>query len=96
MSEKRGHVLLRRLIKIADSRLPFADQVTQLRRQRQWLIDLDHLLDPSEKPGQPPLTSQSVSQEVDHYLIKLLDQVSADEDEEDQRIVAHINKTFRG
>jgi hypothetical protein len=95
MSEKRGHVLLRRLTKIADCRLPFANQVTQLRRQRQWLIDLDRLLDPQEKPDQPPQTSQSVSQQVDHYLIKLLDQVSTGEDDEAQRVVVHINKTFR-
>lgn len=95
MPEKRGHVLLRRLIKIANCRLPFANQVAQLRRQRQWLIDLDGLLDRSEKPSQPPLTSQSVSQEVDHYLIKLLDQVSAGEDEEDQRVAVHLNKIFR-
>jgi hypothetical protein len=95
MPEKRGHVLLRRLIKIARCRLPFADQVTPLRRQRQWLIDLDRLLDPPENPGQPPPTSQSVSQAVDHYLIKLLDQVSAGKDEEDQRVAVQVNKIFR-
>jgi hypothetical protein len=44
------------LIKITDCRLPFASQVVQLRRQRQWLIDLEHLLDPPEKPDQPLLT----------------------------------------
>jgi hypothetical protein len=88
-------VLLRRLIKIAGCRLPFADQVTQLRRQRQWLIDLEHLLALPEKPGQPPLTSQSVAQDVDHYLTELLAQVMADTDEEDQRVAVHINKTFR-
>ena len=70
-------MLLRRLIKIADCRLPFADQVAQLRRQRQWLIDLGHLLDPSKQPDQPPLTSQSVAQAVDQYLTKLLVKVAA-------------------
>lgn len=88
-------MLLRRLIKIVDCRLPFANQVTQLRRQLQWLIDLDRLLDPPEKPGQPPPTSQSVAKAIDRYLIELLDQVAADENEEDQRVAAHINKTFR-
>jgi hypothetical protein len=83
------------LIKIADCRLPFADQVAQLRRQRQWLIDLEHLLDPSKQLNQPLLTSQSVAQAVDHYLTKLLAQVMADTDEEDQRVAAHINDTFR-
>lgn len=88
-------MLLRRLIKIADCRLPFADQVAQLRRQRQWLIDLEHLLDPSKQPDQPPLTSQSVAQVVDQYLTKLLVKVAADTDEEDQQVAVHINDTFR-
>lgn len=95
MPGKRGHVLLRRLIKIADCRLPFADLLAQLRRQRQWLIDLEHLLDPSKQPDQPPLTSQSVAQAVDQYLTKLLVKVAADTDEEDQQVAVHINVTFR-
>jgi hypothetical protein len=82
------------LSKITDCRLPFADQVTRLHRQRQWLIDLEHLLDPPEKPDQPPPTSQSVAQAVDRYLNDLLDQV-ADADQKDQRVAAHIIKTFR-
>ena len=95
MSGKRGHVLLRRLITIADCRLPFADEVAQLRRQRQWLIDLEHLLDPSKQPDQPPLTSQTVAQAVGHYLTKLLAQVAADTDAEDRQVAVHINATFR-
>lgn len=95
MPEKRDHVILRRLIKIADCRLPFSSQVRQLRLQRQWLIDLEHLLDPAE-PSQPrPLTSQSVSQAVDEYLNKLLAQVSTGLDETDRLIATHINQTFR-
>lgn len=69
--------------------------MAQLRRQRQWLIDLEHLLDPPEQPDQPPLTSQSVAQAVDHYLTELLTKVGAGTDEEDQRVAAHINTTFR-
>jgi hypothetical protein len=88
-------VLLRRLIKIADCRLPFADQVARLRQQRQGLIDLERLLDPSKQPDQPPLTSQSVAQAVDHYLTELLAEVATDMDEENQRVAAHINETFR-
>jgi hypothetical protein len=83
------------LIKITDCRLPFASQVVQLRRQRQWLIDLEHLLDPPEKPDQPLLTSQSVAQAVDRYLTKLLAQVVTAMDEEDQRVAVHIDKIFR-
>jgi len=69
--------------------------VAQLRCQRQWLIDLEHLLDPPEPSDQPPPTSQSVTQAVDRYLTKLLAQVTADRDEEDQRVAAHIDQTFR-
>jgi len=88
-------VLLRRLIKIADCRLPFADQVARLRQQRQGLIDLERLLDPSKQPDQPPLTSQSVAQAIDHYLTELLAKVATDMDEENQRVAAHISETFR-
>ena len=88
-------MLLRRLIKITDCRLPFADQVAQLRRQRQWLIDLEHLLDLSKQSEQPPLTSRRVAQAVDRYLTELLAQVVFDGDEEDQRVAMHINRTFR-
>lgn len=88
-------MLLRRLIKITDCRLPFADQVAQLRRQRQWLIDLEHLLDLSKQSEQPPLTSRRVAQAVDRYLTELLAQVAFDGDEEDQRVAMHINRTFR-
>ena len=88
-------MLLRRLTKIADCRLPFADQVARLRQQRQWLIDLERLLDPSKQPDQPPLTSQSVAQAVDHYLTELLAEVATDMDEENQRVAAHINEAFR-
>jgi hypothetical protein len=88
-------VLLRRLIKIADCRLPFADQVARLRQQRQWLIDLEHLLDPPKQPDQLPPTSQSVAQAVDHYLAELLAKAVIDKDEESQRVTAHIDETFR-
>jgi hypothetical protein len=88
-------VLLRRLIKIADCRLPFADQVARLRQQRQWLIDLEHLLDPPKQPDQLPPTSQSVAQAVDHYLAELLAKAVTDKDEESQRVTAHIDETFR-
>jgi hypothetical protein len=71
------------------------DQVTRLRRQRQWLIDLEHLLDPSPQPGQAPPTSQSVAQAVDGYLVDLMAQVTAETDEEDQFVAAHIEHTFR-
>jgi hypothetical protein len=88
-------VLLRRLIKIADCRLPFANQVAQLRRQRQWIIDLEHLLDPPKQSEQLPLTSESVAKTVDRYLTDLLTQKVIGADEEDQRVAVHIDDIFR-
>lgn len=88
-------MLLRRLIVVVDQRLLFADQVARLRRQHQWLIDLEHLLDPPQQPGQPLPTSQSVAQAVDDYLVNLMTQVAPDADEKDQIVAAHITQTFR-
>ena len=63
----------------------------QLRGQRQWLIDLEHLLDPQQ---QPLPTSGSVLQAVDQYLRQSLTQSQADADQADQLVAAHINKIF--
>ena len=71
-------------------RLPFAAQAELYRRQRQWLIDLEHLLDPERDPLK---TSASVTQAVDHYLVDLL--TNSIHDAEDQRVAEHINKIFR-
>jgi hypothetical protein len=95
LPKKGDHILLRRLITVVDQRLPFTDQVTRLRRQRQWLIDLAHLLDPTPQPSQPPPTSQSVAQTVDRYLVDLIIQVAAKADQQDQIVAAHIEQTFR-
>lgn len=71
-------------------RLPFATQVERYRRQRQWLIDLDHLLDPERDP---PKSSASVGQAVDCYLIDLT--TCGTHDAEDQQVAEHINQIFR-
>jgi len=78
------------LIALAKHRLPFAAQVERHRRQRQWLIDLEHLLDPERDP---PKSSASVRQAVDHYLIELTTRPT--HDAEDQRVADHLNQTFR-
>jgi len=75
---------------LAKRRLPYATQVERYRRQRQWLIDLDHLLDPERDP---PKTSISVRQSVDRYLIDLT--TCGAHDTEDQKVAAHINQIFR-
>lgn len=93
MPKKGDHVLLRRLLVIVDHRLPFAERVTRLRRQRQWLIELDRLLDPEQWLNQPP-TSLNVSQAVDQYLIDLVHHVAIDAHPEDRLVAVHINQTF--
>lgn len=74
---------------ITKRRLPFSAQVDRHRRQRQWLIDLEHLLDPEREP---PKTSASVTQAVDRYLTDLTNQ---NHDTEDQRVADRINQIFR-
>ncbi len=81
---------MRRLIALAKHRLPFAALVDRYRRQRQWLIDLEHLLDPERDP---PKTSASVRQAVDRYLGDLTTRSTHDTD--DQLVADHINQIFR-
>ena len=90
MSKKSDHKLLRRLIVLTNRRLPFGNQVERYRRQRQWLIDLEHVLDPERDA---PKTSASVTQAVNHYLLDLITCNTHDTD--DQRVADHINQIFR-
>jgi hypothetical protein len=80
------------LIKVVDHRLSFRDEAERLRRQRQWLLDLDRLMKLDQQP-QP--TRQSVSQAVDTYLIGLLEQVNQAEDEQDRVAAQQINQILR-
>lgn len=82
--------MLCRLIALTQQRLPFASQIEWYRRQRQWLIDLEHLLDPERDP---PKSSASVRQAVERYLVDLT--TGHTHDDEDQRVAAHINQIFR-
>jgi hypothetical protein len=78
------------LIALTRRRQPFADQVERYRRQRQWLIDLAHLLDPDRAPGR---TSIEVAQTIAAYLVDLITHRATDP--EDQAVAAHINRIFR-
>jgi hypothetical protein len=79
------------LIKIAGFHRCYAEQATQLERQRGWLIELQRLLKPPQKKSAP--TGQGVKTEVDRYLTKLSQR--SDLDETDQAIAQHIITTFR-
>lgn len=83
-------MLLRRLIVVTKRRLPFVERVERYRRQRQWLIDLEHLLDPEREP---PKTRVSVAQAVDRYLVDLT--TRSTHDTQDRRIANRINQVFR-
>jgi len=80
---------------VADHRLAYTAQVAQLRRQRQWLIDLEHVLDPPPSAGQSPATSQDVAQQVDRYLTDLLASTGPATDETDHQVAVHIAQMFR-
>jgi hypothetical protein len=56
-------------LKTVDRRIPFKVQVKALRRQIQWLFDLNKLM---ELEQQPMPTCRCVSQAVDLYLKNLL------------------------
>lgn len=77
------------MIVLTQRRLPFASPVERYRRQRQWLIDLEHLLDPDRSP---PQTSVEVAQAVEAYLVDLTTHRAADP--EDQAVADHINRIF--
>lgn len=83
-------MLLRRLLVITKRRLPFTQRVERSRRQRQWLIDLEHLLDPERAP---PKSSTTVSQTIDRYLVDLTTRPTLDT--QDRRIADRINQVFR-
>ena len=82
--------MLRRIIVLVKHRLPFSAQAERYRQQRQWLIDLEHLLDPARDR---PKNSASVRQAVDRYLADLI--TNSSHDTEDQRVASHINQIFR-
>lgn len=75
---------------LVNHRLPFASQTERYRHQRQWLIDLEHLLDPEQDP---PKNSAGVTQAVDRYLVDLI--TCRTHDPEDQQVADHIHQIFR-
>jgi len=66
--------------------------VARLRRQRQWLIDLEHHLDPEQ---QPPPTASGVIQAVEQFLQELDAWAQTEADPADQKVVTHIQAIVR-
>jgi hypothetical protein len=90
---KKGHRLLDRLIRLTELRLPFTARRDQLVRQRQWLIELDRLLERGQ--DMPAAKGAVVAAQVEGYLDRLLVTTTTGGDEFDQCVAAHINQTFR-
>jgi hypothetical protein len=78
-------------LRIADVRQPFAARREQLVKQRQWLIDLDHLFDPET----PPTSGTAVATQIDRYLTDLVATVGVTGDDFDRQVAAHVATTVR-
>jgi hypothetical protein len=81
------------LLKIASFHRRYADQTAHLQRQRQWLIDLQRLLDPPQTAPEVKPTGSDIEAQVDRYLFELKER--NDLDETDQTIAQHLITTFR-
>jgi hypothetical protein len=94
LSKKQDHPLLQRLLTITEQRLPLAPQMEELRQQRQWLIDLDHLLEVPEQTTASRGAAQQVAQAVRQYLSELTVAAAQSHSESHRQVVAHFEKTF--
>lgn len=96
MSGKGGHSLLTRLLETVARREPFRDQYQQFKRQLQWLLDLEQILDKAYQcPNRSPSVAAKVAARVDEYLRGLLATVESSGDELDQAVAGHIDTVFR-
>ena len=77
---------------VVQRRHPFTAQYRRLKRQRNWLVELDRRLDPPDDT-QPPPTRRSVKRQVKDYLAELEEYAQHHPDE--AKVVAHICATFR-
>ena len=76
---------------MTDYRLPFAPQVERHQRQRQWLIELQDLLDPTT----PPTTTSTITRTVEAYLDRLRRWSKTQADPIDQQVITHIERIFQ-
>ncbi len=70
----------------------FTTRYRHLKRQRQWLIELERRLDPPLQDGQPNPTRRHIQKEVQAFLDELAQH--AMRHPPDARVVAHIQATF--
>jgi hypothetical protein len=84
---------LDQLLAVVQRRQPFTAQYRRLHRQRNWLVQLDRLLDPPEGEGQPRPTRRELQRQVKVFLAQL--EQHARDHPADAAVVAHICATFR-
>jgi len=83
---------LDQLLAVVQRRRPFAAPYRRLKRQRNWLVELERRLDPPEDQ-QPCPTRRSVQREVKDFLAQL--EKDARHHPDEAKVVAHICATFR-
>lgn len=91
--KKGGHPLLDQFLAVAQRRRRFTAQYRQLKRQRDWLVELERRLDPTGVVGQPRPTARQVKRKIEEFLARL--EQHAQGCPADAPVVAHICATFR-
>jgi hypothetical protein len=84
---------LEQLLAVVKLRHPFATRSHHLKRQRDWLVELERRPDPPELAGQPRPTGPQVKRQVKEFLAQL--EQHARECPQDARVVAHMCTSFR-
>jgi hypothetical protein len=84
---------LDQLLAVVALRHPLAASYRQLKRQRGFLVELEHRLDPPDIEGQPRPTCRGVKRRVKEFLAQL--EQHAQDCPPDAGVVAHICATFR-
>jgi hypothetical protein len=84
---------LDQLLDVVQRRRPFQAQYRRLKRQRDWLVELDRRLDPPDQDDQPRPTRREIKRQVKEFLAEL--EQHAQTCPEDAKAVAHICATFR-
>lgn len=85
--------MLDQLLAVVQQRQPFATQYRQLKRQRGWLVELEHRLDPADETGRARPTRRTIQRQVKDFLAQL--EQHAQGHPEDAAVVAHLCATFR-